>query len=232
MLHLTSRYFFLAFFTAEMFVKVVALGLYEGQDAYLASPWNRLDAFVVITAYLIFVPGVGNMSAIRALRVLRALRTISVAPGLQRMVDALIVCVMGITSVMALTVSIVFVFAILGLQLYMGVLRQKCVSLPPAGVSDEAWKVWTHDESNYVVNDGEFIVCGNASTALGCPFLDELTTGASIAAAEAGVPYTFHGVACLHQGGNPDFGFTNFDNIGWASITVFRLITLDFWEDV
>jgi hypothetical protein len=226
------RYFFLAVFTSELIVKVIALGLYEGHDAYLASPWNRLDAFVVVTAYLIFVPGVGNMSAIRALRVLRALRTISFAPGLQRMVDALIVCVMGIASVMALTVSIVFVFAILGLQLFMGVLRQKCVSLPPTGVSDAVWQAWVSDESNYVLNDGAFSVCGNASTALGCPSVEDLVTGASEIADAAGSAYTFNGVACLNQGDNPNFGFSSFDNIGWAMVSMFQVITLDFWEDV
>lgn len=36
-----------AFFTAEMCVKVVAMGLF-GRRAYLADTWNRLDMFIVI----------------------------------------------------------------------------------------------------------------------------------------------------------------------------------------
>ena len=34
------------------------------------------------------------------------------------------------------------------------------------------------------------------------------------------------------MGGNPNFGFTNFDNFGMACLVIFQLITADFWEDV
>ncbi|GFT54654.1 sodium channel protein 60E, partial [Nephila pilipes] len=41
------------------------------------------------------------------------------------------------------------------------------------------------------------------------------------------------GYACLPGiGENPNFGYTNFDSYGWALLTTFQLITLDFWEDV
>ncbi len=37
---------------------------------------------------------------------------------------------------------------------------------------------------------------------------------------------------CLGDiGDNPNDGFTNFDNFGWAMLNAFQLITLDFWED-
>lgn len=31
---------------------------------------------------------------------------------------------------------------------------------------------------------------------------------------------------------NPDFGYTNFDTIFYSSLSTFRLMTRDFWEDV
>lgn len=38
---------------------------------------------------------------------------------------------------------------------------------------------------------------------------------------------------CLSNlGENPNFGYTNFDNFGWAMLNSFQLITLDFWEDI
>jgi voltage-dependent calcium channel T type alpha-1G len=40
-----------AFFTAEMCVKVIAMGLF-GKHAYLADTWNRLDLFIVIAGYV------------------------------------------------------------------------------------------------------------------------------------------------------------------------------------
>jgi len=37
---------------------------------------------------------------------------------------------------------------------------------------------------------------------------------------------------CEIVGPNPDYGFTNFDNFGWALLCAFRLMTQDFWEDL
>ena len=42
-----------------------------------------------------------------------------------------------------------------------------------------------------------------------------------------------HGFVCLGSiGGNPNYGFTSFDNLLWSMLTTFQLITLDYWEDV
>ena len=41
------------------------------------------------------------------------------------------------------------------------------------------------------------------------------------------------GFVCLPNiGDNPNFGYTSFDNLLWAMLTTFQLITLDFWENV
>ncbi len=37
---------------------------------------------------------------------------------------------------------------------------------------------------------------------------------------------------CIEVGDNPNSGYTNFDTFGWAMMTSFQLITLDFWENV
>ena len=42
-----------------------------------------------------------------------------------------------------------------------------------------------------------------------------------------------HGYKCLpNVGDNPNFGYTSFDNLLWAMLTTFQLITLDYWENV
>ena len=35
-----------------------------------------------------------------------------------------------------------------------------------------------------------------------------------------------------HTGSNPNYNYTSFDHVGWAFLTSFQLLTLDFWEDV
>jgi hypothetical protein len=38
---------------------------------------------------------------------------------------------------------------------------------------------------------------------------------------------------CLrNEGKNPNFGFTSFDNFGWAMLCAFRLMTQDYWENL
>ncbi|KAF7667518.1 hypothetical protein LDENG_00059090 [Lucifuga dentata] len=78
-------------------------------------------------AYVTEFVDLGNVSALRTFRVLRALKTISVIPGLKTIVGALIQSVRKLADVMILTVFCLSVFALIGLQLFMGVLRQKCV---------------------------------------------------------------------------------------------------------
>ena len=61
-------------------LQVVALGLVAHPGAYLRSPWNQLDAVVVITSIISTASPnnhVGILKALRLLRVLRPLRMIS-----------------------------------------------------------------------------------------------------------------------------------------------------------
>lgn len=51
--------------------------------------------------------------------------------GLKTIVGALIQSVKKLADVMILTVFCLSVFALIGLQLFMGNLRQKCVLMPP-----------------------------------------------------------------------------------------------------
>jgi len=40
------------------------------------------------------------------------------------------------------------------------------------------------------------------------------------------------GYECLIAGPNPNYGYTNFDNFGWALLCAFRLMTQDYWENL
>ncbi|CAF4400386.1 unnamed protein product, partial [Rotaria sp. Silwood2] len=43
-----TDYFVFAFFTIEMCIKMIAMGIF-GKGTYLAESWNRLDCFIVLT---------------------------------------------------------------------------------------------------------------------------------------------------------------------------------------
>ncbi|OXB56537.1 UNVERIFIED_CONTAM: hypothetical protein H355_001703 [Colinus virginianus] len=125
-----TRYTFTGIYTFESLVKIIARGFCIDGFTFLRDPWNWLDFSVIMMAYVTEFVDLGNVSALRTFRVLRALKTISVIPGLKTIVGALIQSVKKLSDVMILTVFCLSVFALIGLQLFMGNLRNKCVIWP------------------------------------------------------------------------------------------------------
>ncbi|XP_023683782.1 sodium channel, voltage-gated, type I like, alpha b isoform X6 [Paramormyrops kingsleyae] len=217
------EYTFTGIYTFECLIKILARGFCVGKFTFLRDPWNWLDFSVILMAYVTEFVSLGNVSALRTFRVLRALKTISVIPGLKTIVGALIQSVKKLSDVMILTVFCLSVFALIGLQLFMGNLRQKCVKIPlrndtmdnvtALNLTGAAnWTDYLNDESNYyfLPNRRDALLCGNASDAGQCP----------------------EGFSCQKAGRNPDYGYTSFDTFSWAFLSLFRLMTQDFWENL
>ncbi|XP_072038467.1 sodium channel protein 1 brain-like [Amphiura filiformis] len=224
-----AEYVFTAIYSFEMFVKIIARGFILEKFTYLRDPWNWLDFCVILLAYVTFTLeglnlNVGNFSGLRTFRVLRALKTISVVPGLKSIINALLRSTKMLAEVLLLTVFVLAIFALLALQLFMGTLRHKCVvdyDITINNDSETAWSLHVMDENNWYKRFDEPLVCSNIS-AIGVN--NNKSTGWS------GCPLNY---TCLKGvGDNPNFGYTSFDNFGWAMITSFQLITLDYWEDV
>ncbi|KAF6101025.1 sodium voltage-gated channel alpha subunit 5 [Phyllostomus discolor] len=215
------EYTFTAIYTFESLVKILARGFCLHAFTFLRDPWNWLDFSVIVMAYTTEFVDLGNVSALRTFRVLRALKTISVISGLKTIVGALIQSVKKLADVMVLTVFCLSVFALIGLQLFMGNLRHKCVrnftelngtngSVEADGLVWESLDVYLNDPENYLLKNGtsDVLLCGNSSDAGSCP----------------------EGYRCLKAGENPDHGYTSFDSFAWAFLALFRLMTQDCWE--
>uniref|UniRef100_A0A8D2N7T6 Sodium channel protein n=1 Tax=Zonotrichia albicollis TaxID=44394 RepID=A0A8D2N7T6_ZONAL len=157
--------------------------------------------------------------------------------GLKTIVGALIQSVKKLSDVMILTVFCLSVFALIGLQLFMGNLRNKCLQWPPENFTLETnitsqlnstigengtllnstvapfdWKGYIEDESHFYFLEGQndALLCGNSSDAGQCP----------------------EGYTCVKAGRNPNYGYTSFDTFSWAFLSLFRLMTQDFWENL
>ncbi|XP_070311537.1 sodium channel protein type 5 subunit alpha isoform X4 [Odocoileus virginianus] len=218
------EYTFTAIYTFESLVKILARGFCLHAFTFLRDPWNWLDFSVIIMAYTTEFVDLGNVSALRTFRVLRALKTISVISGLKTIVGALIQSVKKLADVMVLTVFCLSVFALIGLQLFMGNLRHKCVrnftmlngtnstngSVEAGGLIWESLDLYLNNPENYLLKNGtsDVLLCGNSSDAGTCP----------------------EGYRCLKAGENPDHGYTSFDSFAWAFLALFRLMTQDCWE--
>ncbi|XP_067630184.1 sodium channel protein 60E isoform X2 [Eurosta solidaginis] len=209
-----AEYIFLAIYTIEMVIKIIAKGFLLNKYTYLRNPWNWLDFVVITSGYATIGMEVGNLAGLRTFRVLRALKTVSIMPGLKTIINALLHSFRQLAEVMTLTIFCLMVFALFALQVYMGELRNKCVrNLPDDWVNttDLEWRMWINDTDNWLLNDEEMpLLCGNLTGARHCP-----------------TDYT-----CLCVGENPNHGYTNFDNFMWSMLTTFQLITLDYWENV
>ncbi|XDB62650.1 hypothetical protein AB1E18_015993 [Capra hircus] len=218
------EYTFTAIYTFESLVKILARGFCLHAFTFLRDPWNWLDFSVIVMAYTTEFVDLGNVSALRTFRVLRALKTISVISGLKTIVGALIQSVKKLADVMVLTVFCLSVFALIGLQLFMGNLRHKCVrnftvlnstnstngSVEADGLIWGSLDLYLNDPENYLLKNGtsDVLLCGNSSDAGTCP----------------------EGYRCLKAGENPDHGYTSFDSFAWAFLALFRLMTQDCWE--
>ncbi|PKU29543.1 sodium channel protein type 5 subunit alpha-like [Limosa lapponica baueri] len=167
-----------------------------------------------ITRYVSLCNSMGKVSALRTFRVLRTLKAISVIPGLKVIVNSLIESVKKLTDVLILTVFCLSVFALIGLQLFMGNLTAKCI-LKDAVYNDTLCKdakIYNANEENicYRMNkSSEILLCGFSSEP------------------ENECPQNY---TCKMTGKNPDFGYTSFDHFGWAFLSLFRLMTQDYWE--
>lgn len=94
----------------------------------------------------------GNLAALRTFRVLRALKTVAIVPGLKTIVGAVIESVKNLRDVIILTMFSLSVFALMGLQIYMGVLTQKCIKKFPldgswGNLTDENWDYHMKNDS-------------------------------------------------------------------------------------
>ncbi|KAI4553990.1 hypothetical protein MJT46_016170 [Ovis ammon polii x Ovis aries] len=234
------EYTFTAIYTFESLVKILARGFCLHAFTFLRDPWNWLDFSVIIMAYTTEFVDLGNVSALRTFRVLRALKTISVISGLKTIVGALIQSVKKLADVMVLTVFCLSVFALIGLQLFMGNLRHKCVrnftvlngtnstngSVEADGLIWGSLDLYLNDPENYLLKNGtsDVLLCGNSSDAGSLEYSPPPPQGDS---RERTCP---EGYRCLKAGENPDHGYTSFDSFAWAFLALFRLMTQDCWE--
>uniref|UniRef100_A0A3B3TNE5 Sodium channel protein n=1 Tax=Poecilia latipinna TaxID=48699 RepID=A0A3B3TNE5_9TELE len=206
----TVEYVFTGIYTFEATIKVLSRGFCVGDFTFLRDPWNWLDFMVISMAYLTEFVDLGNVSALRTFRVLRALKTITVIPGLKTIVGALIQSVKKLRDAMILTVFCLSVFALIGLQLFMGNLRQKCVLIPPLLHANINLSLCLTDNYYHLPGQLDALLCGNSSDSGTCP----------------------DGYMCLKAGRNPNYGYTSYDSFGWAFLSLFRLMTQDFWENL
>ncbi|KAK1875963.1 Sodium channel protein type 4 subunit alpha B [Dissostichus eleginoides] len=184
---------FMAIFTFEAVVKVVARGLCAGRFTFLRDGWNWLDVLVICTG----------------------------RSCLKKTVGDLVQSVKRLGGVIALMLFFFGLCALIGQHAFMGNLSHKCVVWPPESSDNQSsqYNYSQYDHTKYINDHANFyylpdqrdaLLCGNASDAGACP----------------------PGYSCMRTGRNPDYGYTSFDSFSWSLLSVVRLVSKDFWENL
>ncbi|XP_030763174.1 voltage-dependent T-type calcium channel subunit alpha-1G-like isoform X1 [Sitophilus oryzae] len=239
--------FIFAFFSLEMTIKMIAMGVY-GRGAYLADSWNRLDLFIVIAGAVEYgLPSFNNinLSPVRTIRVLRPLRAINRIPSMRILVMLLLDTLPMLGNVLLLCFFVFFIFGIVGVQLWQGVLRQRCTfntTLYPNITSK-----WPKEVSYYYKPVDTDYICSksNYSGMHTChdlpPFLNG-TIECTLTYEEKQLPeyaedqycinWHLYYSSCSDNHLNPFQNTISFDNIGLAWIAIFLVISLEGWTEI
>ena len=127
---LTIDNYLIVIYSIEMMLKIWANGLFFSRAGYFRNGWNLLDFTIVITSYIPFVftnQGKSfNLSSLRTLRVLRPLRTITSVKSLKVLMATLFSSIPLLMDTITVLLLFLNIFSISGLQMFAGVLKQKC----------------------------------------------------------------------------------------------------------
>ncbi|XP_062838982.1 voltage-dependent T-type calcium channel subunit alpha-1I isoform X2 [Anolis carolinensis] len=242
--------FIFIFFAMEMVLKMVALGIF-GKKCYLGDTWNRLDFFIVMAGmveYSLDLQNI-NLSAIRTVRVLRPLKAINRVPSMRILVNLLLDTLPMLGNVLLLCFFVFFIFGIIGVQLWAGLLRNRCfmeenltiqgnITLPPYYQPEE------DDEMPFICS------LSGDNGIMGCHEIPPLKERGHVCCLDKDDYFYYTSVRqefnvsgmcvnwnqyyseCRTGNANPHKGAINFDNIGYAWIVIFQVITLEGWVEI
>ncbi|XP_078136114.1 voltage-dependent T-type calcium channel subunit alpha-1G [Sander vitreus] len=234
--------FIFAFFAIEMVIKMVALGIF-GKKCYLGDTWNRLDFFIVLAGMLEYSLNLQNVSfsAVRTVRVLRPLRAINRVPSMRILVTLLLDTLPMLGNVLLLCFFVFFIFGIVGVQLWNGLLRNRCFlgnfSIPLSVELEKYYHTENDDESPFICSkprENGMRDCGSVpkvykegglQCTLGLDYYNSTDNNTCI-------NWNQYYNNCSAGLVNPFKGAINFDNICYAWIAIFQVITLEGWVDI
>uniref|UniRef100_A0A8W4FPL3 Calcium voltage-gated channel subunit alpha1 I n=1 Tax=Sus scrofa TaxID=9823 RepID=A0A8W4FPL3_PIG len=242
--------FIFVFFAMEMVLKMVALGIF-GKKCYLGDTWNRLDFFIVMAGmveYSLDLQNI-NLSAIRTVRVLRPLKAINRVPSMRILVNLLLDTLPMLGNVLLLCFFVFFIFGIIGVQLWAGLLRNRCfldenftiqgdVALPPyyqPEEDDEMPFICSLSGDNGIMGCHEIPPLKEQGRECCLSKDDVYDFGAGrqdLNASGLCVNWNRYYNVCRTGSANPHKGAINFDNIGYAWIVIFQVITLEGWVEI
>uniref|UniRef100_A0A8C6KMV8 Voltage-dependent N-type calcium channel subunit alpha-1B n=1 Tax=Nothobranchius furzeri TaxID=105023 RepID=A0A8C6KMV8_NOTFU len=120
--------YFIGIFCFEAAIKIIALGFAFHKGSYLRNGWNVMDFVVVLTGILATVGSDFDLRTLRAVRVLRPLKLVSGIPSLQVVLKSIMKAMVPLLQIGLLLFFAIVIFAIVGMEFYMGKFHHSCFS--------------------------------------------------------------------------------------------------------
>uniref|UniRef100_A0A8C6K223 Voltage-dependent N-type calcium channel subunit alpha n=1 Tax=Melopsittacus undulatus TaxID=13146 RepID=A0A8C6K223_MELUD len=120
--------YFIGIFCFEAGIKIIALGFVFHKGSYLRNGWNVMDFVVVLTGILATAGTDFDLRTLRAVRVLRPLKLVSGIPSLQVVLKSIMKAMVPLLQIGLLLFFAIVMFAIIGLEFYMGKFHKTCFS--------------------------------------------------------------------------------------------------------
>jgi len=193
---------FLMIFTIEAAVKLIALTPCSGPNSYFNDNWNIMDFTIVLSGWPSLFMGAQSTTIVRTVRVVKPLRTISHIRELNVILDSLTQSGAKLVPVIGLACFVFMIFGTVGLQLFQGVMNQRCYK-----VYNQTDTVTGANTTMYALNEDIERLCGGAYN---CPGTD----------------------MCVLTSFSPNNSISNFNNFGNALLTFYVAITMEGWVDV
>nr|XP_061836742.1 voltage-dependent N-type calcium channel subunit alpha-1B isoform X2 [Nerophis lumbriciformis] len=121
--------YFIGIFCFEAAIKIIALGFAFHKGSYLRNGWNVMDFVVVLTGILATVGSDFDLRTLRAVRVLRPLKLVSGIPSLQVVLKSIMKAMVPLLQIGLLLFFAIVMFAIIGVEFYMGKFHTTCFNL-------------------------------------------------------------------------------------------------------
>uniref|UniRef100_A0A803W3J9 Voltage-dependent N-type calcium channel subunit alpha n=1 Tax=Ficedula albicollis TaxID=59894 RepID=A0A803W3J9_FICAL len=118
--------YFIGIFCFEAGIKIIALGFVFHKGSYLRNGWNVMDFVVVLTGILATAGTDFDLRTLRAVRVLRPLKLVSGIPSLQVVLKSIMKAMVPLLQIGLLLFFAIVMFAIIGLEFYMGKFHKTC----------------------------------------------------------------------------------------------------------
>lgn len=212
------EYIFVVIYTLESLIKIIAYGFFRGEKSFLKDTWNKLDFLVMINGLICLYPGMGRYKELKIFRTFRPLRSISFLPGLRHLVNTVVLSMRQFFHLFLLLSFFYILYGVLGVSLWSGLLSYRCreTSTPFKG--------------GYNIYDSIPKICGGYFK---CP---QNTTCESLTNAYDSKKYflLMNNEDLYQEQDIPElyYGFTNFNHIGSAFLSIFQSATLEGWSNI